>query len=117
MINSPLTIIICGLSGSGKSTLGKGVYDFLVRNQIPAELMDADTYRKVLSPNEPFDEKTRDIFRNKLFFVAKLLNKNGINAVIITANVIKNDVRSKYDFGIGCGWRNQSIVFTSWHDS
>ena len=103
-IKQPFTIILCGLSGSGKSTLGKGVYDFLIKKNIGTELMDADVYRKILSPNEPFDEPTRDLFRKKLFFIAKLLNRNNICAVIPMIcsnskirNFARNEIKNLYE--------------------
>ena len=99
-VNIPCTIILCGLSGSGKSTLARGVYNFFVKNTISAELMDADVYRKILSPNDSFDEESRNTFRKKLFFVSKLLNKNGITTIIpmICSNPeIRNIARQELD--------------------
>jgi len=82
LTSPPFTIIIYGLSGSGKSTMARGVNSFLVDKNVKTELMDADEYRNVLSPNEPFDEETRNTFRKKLFFIANLLNHHKICAVI-----------------------------------
>jgi len=80
--NNIFTIIVLGLSGSGKSTLAKGIHTYLSQKEVKSELMDADNYRKILSPDEPFDEKNRNQFRRKLFFIANKLNNHGISVVI-----------------------------------
>ena len=76
------TLIIFGLSGSGKTTLGIKVFDYLHQRGISSELLDADEYRKHLSPNASYSEEDRNAFRKKLFFVSSLLNKHNVSTII-----------------------------------
>jgi len=76
------TLILFGLSGSGKSTLAFMVHEYLLERNISVELLDADEYRKHLSPNATYTEADRNTFRRKLFFISSLLNRNNISSII-----------------------------------
>ena len=76
------TIWITGLPGSGKSTLTHALNHKLKKNGICAQLLSTDELRKVMTPKPTYSEEERENVYATIVFIAKLLNQNGINAII-----------------------------------
>jgi bifunctional enzyme CysN/CysC len=77
-----LTIWFTGLSCSGKTTLAAAVYEKLRAAGLRAELLDGDVIRKHLSKGLGFDRADRDENIRRIGFVADLLTRNGVIAVV-----------------------------------
>lgn len=77
-----VTVWLTGLSGSGKTTIGRLVRDELSSDGTRVELLDGDEVREVLSPNLGFTRAERDVNVRRLAFVADLLSRNGVVAIV-----------------------------------
>jgi bifunctional enzyme CysN/CysC len=77
-----LTIWLTGLSGAGKTTLGEAVYERLRAVNLRAELLDGDVVRKHLSKGLGFQRQDRDENIRRIGFVAGLLTRNGVVAIV-----------------------------------
>ncbi len=93
-----LTVWFTGLSGSGKSTLCQAVYEELVDEiGIPSQILDADEVRKHLCRGLGFSKEDRDENIRRIGYVAKLLTRNNILALVAAISPyreIRNEVRS-----------------------
>ncbi len=76
------TLWFTGLPASGKSTLAKRVEEELRRRGLDVENLDADEVRKNLHPKLGFSKEDRGENNRRLAFLAKLLNKHGIVAIV-----------------------------------
>jgi bifunctional enzyme CysN/CysC len=77
-----LTIWLTGLPCSGKTTLAGAVYEKLRATGLRAELLDGDVIRRHLSKGLGFDHADRDENIRRIGFVADLLTRNGVIAVV-----------------------------------
>lgn len=90
------TIWFTGLPGSGKSTLARAVYDRLVTRTSPqpCELLDSEIVRPRLSPGLGFSKPDRDRHILRLGWVASLLVKHGVAALVAAVSPYR-DVRQQ----------------------
>src|ERR1051326_8459428 len=79
---SGLTIWFTGLSSSGKTTLSRAVYDHLVARYQRVELLDGDDIRQHLCRDLGFSKPDRDENIRRIGFVAELLTRNGVIAIV-----------------------------------
>jgi bifunctional enzyme CysN/CysC len=77
-----VTIWLTGLCCSGKTTLAAAVYERLRAAGARAELLDGDVIRQYLSKGLGFDRADRDENIRRIGFVADLLTRNGVIAVV-----------------------------------
>lgn len=73
---------LTGLSGSGKTTISKGIEQELRDRGCPVELLDGDGVRANLSKGLGFSKEDRDTNISRLGFVANLLSRNGVVAIV-----------------------------------
>jgi bifunctional enzyme CysN/CysC len=73
---------LTGLSSSGKSTLAERVCEELHATGHKVEMLDGDIVRKQLSKDLGFGKEARDENIRRIGFVAGLLAKNGVVAVV-----------------------------------
>jgi len=75
------TLWFMGRPASGKSTLAKRVETVLRDEEYTIENFDGDEIRTNLHPELGFTKEDRAINNRRTAFIAKLLNRNGINVV------------------------------------
>lgn len=75
---------LTGLSGAGKSTLAQSLVTALAARSParPVELLDGDQVRGFLSAGLGFSRIDRDINVSRMAFVARLLARHGVLAVV-----------------------------------
>ena len=71
-----------GLSGAGKTTIAKAALAELRDRGIPAELLDGDEIRAVLSPDLGFSRADRDLQVQRLGYISSLLTRNGVTTLV-----------------------------------
>lgn len=76
------TLWFMGRPASGKSTIASQVENELVDLDYPVENLDGDEIRKNLHPELGFSKEDRAINNRRTAFIAKVLNRNGINAIV-----------------------------------
>lgn len=81
-MSSGFTIWFTGLSGSGKTTLGAAVAEALREEGQTVEVLDGDVVRTNLSKGLGFSREDRDTNIRRIGFVAKLLSRNDVVAVV-----------------------------------
>ena len=89
-----VTVWFTGLSGSGKTTIAKGVERELRARNVRVEILDGDVVRTHLSQGLGFSKLERDTNVRRIGFVANLLSRNGIVA-IVAAIAPYRDVRNE----------------------
>jgi len=77
-----LTVWFTGLSGAGKTTICQSVHAELLTLGYRAEMLDADVIRKQLCPDLGFSKVDRDENIRRIGFLAQLLTRNGIIALV-----------------------------------
>ncbi len=83
IMNSQGVILwLTGLSGAGKTTIAKGVAQELLTRNWRVELLDGDVVRTNLSQGLGFSKEDRDTNIRRLGFVANLLSRNGVVAIV-----------------------------------
>jgi adenylylsulfate kinase len=75
-------IWLTGLPSAGKTTLAQRVYEHLEGSGIQVELLDGDSFRLHLCRDLGFSRKDREENIRRLGFVAALLARNGIIALV-----------------------------------
>ena len=78
-----------GVPASGKSTIAHEVERILRERGIPVENLDADTIRANLSPDLGYTEKDRDMNTKRLAFLASLLEKHGVSAIVAAVSSMR----------------------------
>jgi adenylylsulfate kinase len=73
---------LTGFSGSGKSTIARNLHEELKRRGLKVESFDGDEVRRNLSKGLGFSKEDRDTHNKRIIYVAKLLTRNGVNAII-----------------------------------
>jgi bifunctional enzyme CysN/CysC len=92
-----LTVWFTGLSASGKSTISRAVYERLAARGCRLELLDGDTVRKHLSKGLGFSREDRDENIRRIGFVAGLLTRNGVIALVAAISpyrAVREEVRA-----------------------
>jgi adenylylsulfate kinase len=82
MANAGLILWLTGLSSSGKTTIAKGVEAELKARYCLVELLDGDAVRTNLSKGLGYNREDRDTNIRRIGFVASLLARNGVVAVV-----------------------------------
>jgi adenylylsulfate kinase len=93
-----LTVWFTGLSGAGKTTICKSVHAELMTRGYRVEMLDGDIVRKQLWPDLGFSKVDRDENIRRLGFLAQLLTRNGIIALVAAISpyrAARNEVRNK----------------------
>jgi adenylylsulfate kinase len=93
-----LTVWFTGLSGAGKTTICKSVHTELLARGYRVEMLDADVVRKQLWPDLGFSKVNRDENVRRIGFLAQLLTRNGIIALVAAISpyrAARNEVRNK----------------------
>jgi bifunctional enzyme CysN/CysC len=92
------TVWFTGLCSSGKSTLAQRVCEELHATGHKVELLDGDIVRKQLSKDLGFGKQDRDENIRRIGFVAELLSKNGVVAVVAAISpyrAIRDEIRRR----------------------
>jgi len=79
--NNAFVLWFTGLSQSGKTTIADKVYEYLNQLGLVVERLDGDVVRQSLTADLGFTKEDRDTNIQRVGFVAKLLQKNGVNVV------------------------------------
>jgi adenylylsulfate kinase len=82
MTHAGCAIWLTGLSGAGKSTLAEHLVARLLAQGASVELLDGDFVRTHLSQGLGFSREDRDTNIRRIGFVASLLARNGVIAVV-----------------------------------
>ena len=93
-------IWLTGLSGAGKSTIAQGLLKELKSRGLKVELFDGDMVRKNLTKGLGFSKEDRDENIRRIGFVADLLTRNGVIAIVAAISPyksIRNEVRAKIE--------------------
>lgn len=78
--------MLTGLSGAGKTTLAEELLLKLTENNIAAEVIDGDTYRKTISKDLGFSAEDRRENIQRLVKIADEKSKQGIIAIVAAIN-------------------------------
>nr|WP_305765064.1 adenylyl-sulfate kinase [Aphanizomenon sp. UHCC 0183] len=97
MRDKGFTLWFTGLSGSGKSTLARAVETELKKRNYLVEVLDGDVIRTNLSQGLGFSKEDRDTNIRRIGFVANLLSRNGVIAIVSAISPyrsVRNEVRN-----------------------
>lgn len=92
-----LTVWMTGLSGAGKTTISQAVQTELLARGIRVEILDGDIVRKHLSRELGFSKAERDENIRRIGFVAQLLTRNGVVALVSAISpyrAIREEIRT-----------------------
>lgn len=78
-----------GVPASGKSTIAQEVERMLQERGIPVENLDADEVRANLSPDLGYTAKDRDMNTKRLAFLASMLEKHGVAAIVAAVSSLR----------------------------
>jgi adenylylsulfate kinase len=90
MNNLGFTLWFTGLSGAGKTTISKGVALELKARGHRVEILDGDVVRTHLSQGLGFSKQDRDINVCRIGFVASLLSRNQVIAIVAAISPFKD---------------------------
>ncbi len=97
MQNQGVTLWFTGLSGAGKTTISQRVESELKLRNCRVELLDGDIVRTHLSKGLGFSKEDRDTNIRRIGFVANLLSRNGVIAIIAAISpyrALRDEVRT-----------------------
>lgn len=97
MKNQGVTLWLTGLSGSGKTTIAQEVQRELKAHSCLVELLDGDMMRTHLSKELGFSKEDRDTNVRRIGFVASLLSRNGVVAIVSAISpyrAVRDEIRS-----------------------
>ncbi len=92
------TVWFTGLSASGKTTISQVVADVLRARGYRVETLDGDVVRRNLTKGLGFSKEDRDENIRRIGFVAHLLTRNGVIAVVAAISPyreIRDEVRAR----------------------
>jgi adenylyl-sulfate kinase len=98
MIHQGFTLWFTGLSGAGKSTLANELMRRFSAQCARAELLDGDFIRTHLSKGLGFSREDRDTNIRRIGFVAELLSRNSVIAVVAAISpyrATRDEVKSR----------------------
>jgi adenylyl-sulfate kinase len=87
---------LTGLSGAGKTTIAKGIECELKARNCLVEVLDGDEIRSHISKELGFTREDREINIRRIGYVANLLSRNGIVAIVAAISpyrVIRDEIR------------------------
>jgi len=93
-----LTVWFTGLSSAGKSTISQAVHEKLWAMGFKVELLDGDVVRQHLNRGLGFSKEDRDENVRRIGFVAELLTRNGVIALVSAISPyrsIRDELRQK----------------------
>jgi adenylyl-sulfate kinase len=93
-----LTVWFTGLSSAGKSTISRAVYEKLWAMGHKVEWLDGDVMRQHLNKGLGFTKDDRDENVRRIGFVAELLTRNGVIALVSAISpyrAIRDEVRQR----------------------
>ncbi len=93
-----LTVWFTGLSSAGKTTLSQAVYERLWPMGYRMELLDGDVVRQSLCKDLGFSEQDRNENIRRIGFVANLLSRNGVIALVSAISpyrTLRDELRAK----------------------
>ncbi len=96
MEHNGFTLWFTGLSGAGKSTVANVVIQELRARGMKVESLDGDVVRTHLSKGLGFSKEDRDTNIRRIGFVAQLLSRNGVVAVVSAISpyrAVRDEVR------------------------
>jgi adenylylsulfate kinase len=96
-----VTIWFTGLSASGKTTISRVVADVLRARGYRVETLDGDVVRQNLTKGLGFSKQDRDENIRRIGFVAHLLSRNGVIAVVAAISPYR-EIRDEVRARIGC---------------
>jgi adenylylsulfate kinase len=82
MTHQGFTLWLTGMSGAGKSTVSDKLMERFHAGGAKVELLDGDVVRTNLSQGLGFSREDRDTNIRRIGFVADLLSRNGVIAVV-----------------------------------
>lgn len=82
-------IWVTGIPASGKTTLGRGLVADLRCSGIPADLVDGDEIREVISSGLGFSKEDRLQNGRRMSWIARLLARNGVVPVVAAVSPYK----------------------------
>ncbi len=92
------TLWFTGLSGAGKSTISKLLEKRLREGGAKVEVLDGDVVRTNLSKGLGFSKEDRDTNIRRIGFVAELLSRNGVIAIVAAISPyreVRDEVRGR----------------------
>jgi bifunctional enzyme CysN/CysC len=92
------TVWFTGLSSAGKTTLSRAVYDRLLARGCQVERLDGDDVRRHLCKDLGFSKRDRDENIRRIGFVAELLTRNGVIALVAAISpyrAVRDEVRAR----------------------
>jgi len=93
-----LTVWLTGLSSAGKTTLSRAVHEKLWARGYRVELIDGDEVRRYISRDLGFSKEDRDENIRRIGFLAELLTRNGVIAIVSAISPyrsVRREVRSR----------------------
>lgn len=84
------TLWFTGLSGAGKTTISKEVEQHLKKCGYLVEVLDGDVVRTHLSKGLGFSKEDRETNIKRIGFVADLLSRNGVIAIVAVISPYRN---------------------------
>ena len=81
-VTTGATVWLTGLPSAGKTTIARELADRLREEGRPVELLDGDEIREFLSAGLGFDRADRHTNVQRIGFVAELLARNGVTALV-----------------------------------
>jgi citrate synthase len=87
---------LTGLSGAGKTTIARGLESELKTRNCLVEVLDGDEIRSYISKELGFTKEDREINIRRIGFVANLLSRNGMVAIVAAISpyrAIRDEIR------------------------
>jgi adenylylsulfate kinase len=94
-----IIVQLTGLSGAGKSTIADGCKQKLISLGLNCEVIDGDQYRNTISKGLGFSEADRKENIRRLGFMAHVLARNEVIAIIAAINPyeeVRTELKDKY---------------------
>jgi len=96
-VHKGFTLWFTGMSGAGKSTVSERIYARLREEGAKVEMLAGDEVRTHLSKGLGFSKEDRDTNIRRIGFVAKLLSRNDVIAIVAAISpyrAVRDEVRA-----------------------